>query len=70
MGLLIWVTGPVTGCGMNPARDIGPRIVTALASGPAVALQPSPAWTYTLGPLAGACMGSFAYKAFKDLLDS
>ena len=25
---LITVFGPVTGCGMNPARDLGPRLVT------------------------------------------
>lgn len=55
---------------MNPARDVGPRLVTALASGPAVALQPSPAWTYSLGPIAGAIAGSFAFRAFKDLLRS
>ena len=68
VGLLIFVTGPVSGCGMNPARDIGPRLVTMIASGPAAALGPSPAWPYTLGPIAGALAGSTAFGAFKSLL--
>ena len=68
VGLLIFVTGPVSGCGMNPARDIGPRLVTMLASGPGSALGPSPAWTYTLGPIVGALVGSTAFGAFKSLL--
>ena len=68
VGLLIFVTGPVSGCGMNPARDVGPRLVTLLASGPSSALGPSPAWTYTLGPVLGAIAGSTAFSAFKSVL--
>ena len=68
VGLLIFVTGPVSGCGMNPARDVGPRLVTMLASGPKTALGPSPAWTYTLGPVLGAIVGSTAFGAFKSVL--
>ena len=68
VGLLIFVTGPVSGCGMNPARDVGPRLVTLLASGPSSALGPSPAWTYTLGPVLGAIVGSTAFSAFKSVL--
>ena len=61
-------TGPVSGCGMNPARDVGTRLVTLLASGPKTALGPSPAWTYTLGPVLGAIVGSTAFSAFKSVL--
>lgn len=70
VSLLIVASGTISGCGMNPARDIGPRVVTALASGPAVATGPSPMWIYTAGPLAGAFVGCGAYKAFKGLLDA
>ena len=70
VSLLIIATGTAGGCGMNPARDIGPRLVTAAASGPSVALGPSPAWIYSAGPLAGAFAGCAAFKAFKGLLDS
>ena len=37
VALLIVATGTISGCGMNPARDFGPRLITALASGPKVA---------------------------------
>jgi glycerol uptake facilitator protein len=56
---LVSVFGPVTGCGMNPARDLGPRLVTALAGwGGAAATS---AWIYTLGPVAGAIIGGKFY---------
>ena len=45
--------GPITGASMNPARSFGP----ALASG-----QWSDFWIYVAGPLAGACVGVFAYE--------
>lgn len=70
VGLLIMATGTISGTGMNPARDLGPRLITALASGPKVALGPTPPWIYTFGPLAGALTGCAAYKAFKGLLDA
>ena len=58
VGLLIFVTGPVSGCGMNPARDVGPRLVTLLASGASL-----PRWgrrprgPTPLGPVVGAIVG-------------
>ena len=54
---------------MNPARDFGPRLITALASGPKVATA-QPAWIYSAGPLASAFVGCSAFKAFKGLLDA
>ena len=45
--------GPITGASMNPARSFGP----ALASG-----EWSDFWIYVAGPLAGACVGVFAYE--------
>ena len=59
---LVAVFGPVTGCGMNPARDLGPRLVTALVGwGGAATIS---WWIYTLGPVAGAVAGGLAYQAF------
>jgi len=49
---LVGMFGPVTGCGMNPARDLGPRLITALAGWKGAAF--SPGWPiYTVGPLIG-----------------
>jgi len=58
---LVAVFGPVTGCGMNPARDLGPRLVTAVTGwGPAAA---SGWWVYSAGPLAGAVIGGWCYRS-------
>ena len=56
---LICTFGPVTGCGMNPARDLGPRLITLLAGWGTVAAEA--AWVYTLGPVAGAILGATMY---------
>lgn len=59
---LISIYGPLTGCGMNPARDLGPRLITALAGFGNVAW--SHAWIYTVGPIVGAIIGGAFYQAF------
>ena len=58
---LICTFGPVTGCGMNPARDLGPRLVTLLIGGWGTAAA-SYAWIYSLGPLIGGPLGMYAYR--------
>ena len=58
---LVHVFAPVTGAGMNPARDLGPRLVT-LATGWGGAALSSGWWIYTLGPITGGVLGGFAYK--------
>ena len=45
--------GPVTGASMNPARSLGP----ALVSGHLTSL-----WIYLVAPLAGAALGAAAYQ--------
>ena len=45
--------GPITGASMNPARSLGP----ALVSGDLHAL-----WVYIVAPLAGASLGGLAYQ--------
>ena len=53
VGLDAMFGGPVTGASMNPARSLGP----ALVSGELHAL-----WLYVIAPLAGAVLGALAYQ--------
>jgi MIP family channel proteins len=53
VGLDAMFGGPVTGASMNPARSIGP----ALVSGDLHAL-----WLYVVAPLVGASIGALAYQ--------
>jgi glycerol uptake facilitator-like aquaporin len=53
IGLEAMFGGPVSGASMNPARSIGP----ALVSGDLHAL-----WLYIVAPLAGAIVGGLAYQ--------
>jgi MIP family channel proteins len=54
LGLAVMVVGPATGAGLNPARWLGP----ALASG-----TYSDFWIYIVGPVAGALLAAFGYRA-------
>ena len=58
---LICVFGAVTGCGMNPARDIGPRLITLCAGWGKAALTAAP--VYTIGPIIGAILGGALHEA-------
>jgi glycerol uptake facilitator-like aquaporin len=63
VAILISVLAPLTQAGLNPARDLGPRIFAFLAGWGAIAL-PGPDgiwWAYVVGPLAGAPVGAYAY---------
>ena len=51
------VGGPVSGASMNPARSLGP----ALVSGTFDAL-----WVYLVAPPLGAALGAFAYRAVRS----
>jgi len=61
VGTLVSQFGCVTGAGMNPARDLGPRLVTALAGWGGASLSKG-WWIYTVGPVLGACAGAAMYK--------
>ncbi|MEL6559973.1 MAG: aquaporin [Bacteroidota bacterium] len=52
-----WFAGPICGASMNPARSIGPAIV----SGNFYALQ-----IYIIAPVLGAVMASFTWKYLKS----
>ena len=56
VGLDAMFGGPVTGASMNPARSLGP----ALVSGHLTSL-----WIYLVAPLAGAALGGFAYQVVR-----
>jgi aquaporin NIP len=53
VGLCALVGGPISGASMNPARSLGP----ALVSGDLDSL-----WIYLLAPLLGASLGGLAYQ--------
>jgi MIP family channel proteins len=53
VGLDAMFGGPISGASMNPARSIGPAVV----SGDLHAL-----WLYIAAPIAGACVGAAAYE--------
>jgi MIP family channel proteins len=57
VGLDALVGGPISGASMNPARSLGP----ALVSGNLHAL-----WLYLLAPPLGAALGSLAYGFIRD----
>lgn len=55
--------GSLTGFAMNPARDFGPRLFTALAGWGQVAI-PAPQsyfWVPIVGPIVGAILGGYLY---------
>jgi aquaporin NIP len=53
VGLDALFGGPITGASMNPARSIGPALVSG---------QLHDLWIYIAAPLAGAALGALAYQ--------
>ncbi|GER89510.1 hypothetical protein KDW_36720 [Dictyobacter vulcani] len=58
VGLEALFAGPICGASMNPARSLGP----ALMSGTLTAQ-----WIYILGPMLGAVTGALAYRWLREL---
>lgn len=50
-----------TGCGMNPVRDLGPRLITSMA-GWGRACFSFGWWAYSAGPVTGAVLGGALYN--------
>ncbi|KAJ8612123.1 hypothetical protein CTAYLR_002426 [Chrysophaeum taylorii] len=69
---LIAVFGPVSGAGLNPARDLGPRLVqAALARGTAVdvwQILVCDSWPFLLGPVAGGMIGAYLHREYDKLV--
>ena len=57
VGLDAMFGGPISGASMNPARSLGP----ALVSGDLHAL-----WLYIVAPVVGASLGALAYQLVRD----
>ena len=53
VGLDAMFGGPVTGASMNPARSLGPALVSG---------QLHAFWVYLVAPIAGAALGGLAYQ--------
>jgi aquaporin NIP len=56
IGLDALFGGPVTGASMNPARSLGPAIVSG---------DWHEIWVYIAGPILGAAVGAFAYQLIR-----
>jgi MIP family channel proteins len=54
LGLAVMIVGPATGAGLNPARWLGPALVSG--SFPDF-------WIYIVGPIAGALAAAVGYRA-------
>ncbi|MEH0835553.1 MIP/aquaporin family protein [Pectobacterium cacticida] len=71
IGILIAVIGasmgPLTGFALNPARDFGPKLFASLAGWGSIAFTGAREIPYFLvpifGPIIGACLGAFGYRA-------
>jgi glycerol uptake facilitator protein len=65
--VLISLFGPLTMAGLNPARDLAPRLFSALAGWGAVPFTANGlGWltVYVLAPVLGALLGGGAYRLF------
>ncbi len=63
--VLVAIGGPLTSACMNPARDLGPRLLTYLVGFGSVSF-PGPHghewWVFWVGPIAGGLVGSVIYR--------
>ena len=66
VGILVWLIGMTlggtTGYAINPARDLGPRIVYALFREKKAKPDWSYSWIPVLGPLTGGLLAGLAYS--------
>lgn len=63
VAIIISVLAPLTQAGLNPARDLGPRLFALLAGWGTIAL-PGPNgvwWAYVVGPFLGGPVGATLY---------
>jgi MIP family channel proteins len=66
VAILISLFAPITQAGWNPARDLGPRLVSYALGWGAIALPGPQAgfWIYLVGPLIGAPIGAWLAERF------
>ncbi|MDQ4115286.1 MAG: aquaporin [Actinomycetota bacterium] len=72
IGFIIMVLAPLTMSGINPARDLGPRITAWLLGWGDVAFPGIGPdwWVWTLGPIVGAVLGGGAAIALGRLIST
>jgi MIP family channel proteins len=56
VGLDALFGGPITGASMNPARSLGPALVSG---------ELHDLWIYLIGPVVGAALGALAYQVIR-----
>jgi MIP family channel proteins len=56
IGLEATFAGPISGASMNPARSLGPAIISG---------NLGHLWIYLVGPISGASLGAFAYNMIR-----
>ena len=63
VAIIISVLAPLTQAGLNPARDLGPRLFALLAGwGPIALPGPNGIWSaYIVGPMLGGPLGATLY---------
>ncbi|MDR2499088.1 MAG: MIP family channel protein [Tannerellaceae bacterium] len=70
VSLLIWLIAPLTQAGLNPARDLGPRIVAAMAGWGRAAFPDNCGgffWVYILSPAAGGIAAALLEPQMKKV---
>jgi glycerol uptake facilitator protein len=60
--VIIGTVGPLTNAGLNPARDLGPRLVGLMVGFGNVAFSWDAILVYTIGPLVGAVLAAVFYR--------
>jgi glycerol uptake facilitator-like aquaporin len=57
VGLEALFAGPISGASMNPARSLGPALISWTWTAQ---------WVYVLAPLLGAAAGAYVYRWLRD----
>lgn len=71
LALLIWLVAPVTQAGFNPARDLGPRIISSFLGWGSWTFKANEwGWflVYVCSPILGAFLGGFFLRGEKGLM--